>query len=95
MTLVACQLHHFLLLASAFGAFIGKNLKVGKVKVNAHFQSVCWVEEGGKKVSRETFLFLWAGSDLQSLSMCSPTLMSGISPLLMGMGVLHSGHTGT
>lgn len=42
-----------------------------------------------------TFLFLCAGSDLQSLSMCSPTLMSGISPLLMGMGVLHRGHTGT
>lgn len=42
-----------------------------------------------------TFLFLWAGSDLQSRSMCSPTLMSGISPLLMGIGVLHSGHTGT
>jgi len=44
---------------------------------------------------RATFRFLWAGSDLQSLSMCSPTLMSGISPLLMGMGVLHNGHTGT
>lgn len=27
--------------------------------------------------------------------MCSPTFMSGISPLLMGMGVLHKGHTGT
>ena len=42
-----------------------------------------------------TFLFLCAGSDLQSRSMCSPTLMSGISPLLTGMGMLHKGQTGT
>lgn len=49
MTLVACHSHHFLLLAAAFGTFIGKNLKVGKVEVNAHFQRVCWVEDDAKK----------------------------------------------
>lgn len=95
MTLVASHSHHFLLLAAAFGAFICKDLEGKQVKVTSHSHSVCWVEEKDNKEGVRTFLFLWAGSDLQSLSMCSPTLMSGISPLLMGMGVLHSGHTGT
>ena len=42
-----------------------------------------------------TFLFSLAGSDWQSLSMCSPTRTSGDSPFFTGIGVLQRGQTGT
>lgn len=91
MTLVARHAHHFLLLAASFGTFVGENLKDKRAFI------VCLLTGGraGHIGVIWTFLFLWAGSDLQSLSMCSPTLMSGISPLFTGMGMLHKGHTGT
>lgn len=42
-----------------------------------------------------TFRFFFAGSDWQSRSMCSPTLISGVSPLGTGTGLQQSGQTGT
>lgn len=93
MTLTTGHSHHFLLLTASFRTFICENLKQRQTQsVIAYFQ----IDGKVKHLSFIlTFLFLCAGSDLQSLSMCSPTLMSGISPLLMGMGMLHRGHTGT
>lgn len=93
MTLITGHSHHFLLLTASFGAFICENLKQSQTEsVIGHYQ----IDGEVKHLSFTlTFLFLCAGSDLQSLSMCSPTLISGISPLLMGMGMLHRGHTGT
>lgn len=94
VALVTSHTDHFLLLTAALGAFICKNLWGEKqLSRNSFYRDIIfsllpfW--------GRPTFRFLWAGSDLQSLSICSPTVMSGISPLLMGMGVLHNGHTGT
>lgn len=94
VALVTSHTDHFLLLTAALGAFICKDLWGEKqLSLYSFYRDIIfsllpfW--------GRPTFRFLWAGSDLQSLSICSPTVMSGISPLLMGMGVLHNGHTGT
>lgn len=43
----------------------------------------------------KTFLLVLAVSELQLLSMCAPTEISGCSPLLVKTGLLHKGHTGT
>lgn len=42
-----------------------------------------------------TLRFCCAGSERQSLSICSPTARSGASPLATGTGTLQRGHTGT
>lgn len=93
MTLITGHTHHFFLLTPSFRTFVCENLK------QRHTSSVlvyCQSDGTVKHFSLIlTFLFRCAGSDLQSLSICSPTLMSGISPLLMGIGMLHRGHTGT
>lgn len=94
MTLVTGNSHHLLLLTASFRAFICENLKKKNI-VSYYCVDSNWLLGKTQISVILTFLFLCAGSDLQSRSMCSPTLMSGISPLLTGMGVLHKGHTGT
>lgn len=93
MTLVAGDSDHFLLFTATLRTFICEYLE-RKKQVSISF-IIPSHKKGKKNTPILTFLFRCAGSDLQSRSMCSPTLISGISPRLMGIGMLHNGHTGT